>query len=143
MRVDVESRHIDTGKCKNPSRCMIAKAIKEMLPDASYIKVRTNGITIVRRPDVGQGTKTTYQVPIRAARAIIAFDNDEDVRPFSFNAKEIESVPAFSHSNEEKERARARTKERQVEYRAAVKAGKRPKPSNERGRTYASRIAGV
>ena|ERR1700722_10525118 len=137
MLVAVREHHIERGKCKTPERCMIAVAIKEADPDVTYIRVRTNGITLTRRPDGGPAMTTKYAVPTKAARAIISFDSGEEVRPFTFNAKEIETKPSPVFSEERRKQISSGRKL----HSARVKAGK--SPPNKPKIDYRTRIAGV
>lgn len=97
MKISVSQKHIDQGKCKIAQKCMIAAAIRDADPTVSYVSVRTNGITITKRKcDGGDGVRQHWQVPTRAARAIIKFDGGEFVAPFSFEPKLVDEkiIPA-------------------------------------------------
>lgn len=98
MKINVTSDSIAMGDCKSPQRCMIAVAIRQFDPSITYVSVRTNGITITRRRKAGEGTRQHWSVPIKAARAIIQFDQEQTIKPFSFESKLIDEVriPAVS-----------------------------------------------
>lgn len=138
MRVVVRSEHIAHSSCRVPERCMIAVAIKEAYPDTAYIRVKTNGITLTTRPENGPALTHKYMVPTKAAKAIIAFDNGEAVKPFTFTAQEVEVKPARNRTAPEtKAKMRAAT----LRHIKLVAEGKKPKgpPSLN----YRTRIAGV
>lgn len=84
MKVNVTARHIEEAKCGNPYHCMIAEAIRDSVPNAQYVIVRTNGITITQRRKNGVSVRSRWMVPTKAARAIIRFDAGDSVSPFSF-----------------------------------------------------------
>jgi hypothetical protein len=101
--IDVTKEHIDQGDCKNPQQCAIAAAIREEIPHVSYVAVRTNGITIVSRErDGGDGYKRHFAVPTKAARAIVAFDAGEEVKPFAFKAKLIDQERLWTSTPEQR-----------------------------------------
>lgn len=98
MVVAVRQKHIANSKCRLSQKCMIAAAIKDVNSDVSYVSVKTNGITITKRPKGSPATRTLYTVPTIAARNIIRFDTGQDVRPFTFAAKMVEKkvIPPVS-----------------------------------------------
>lgn len=90
LLVDVRPEHIAIGDCKSPQRCMIAVAIKENDVTASYVSVRTNCITVTHRRRDGASVRQHWAVPMKAAKAIVKFDNGEPIRPFSFKSTLID-----------------------------------------------------
>jgi hypothetical protein len=110
--VDVRKEHIVAGSCKIAQRCMIALAIKDHHPTVSYVSVRTNGITITKRRRDGKSVRQHWAVPMKVAKAIIAFDNDQPVKPFSFHAKLIDEVPIKPVDPEQRAKDAAQTRKR-------------------------------
>jgi len=105
LGIKVKKHHIENGECRSPQRCAIAAAIREEYEDVSYVAVRTNGITITTRSNLdGSGYRQHYAVPIKAAKAIIDFDEEKEVKPFSFVAKLIDSTPIKPRTPEQRER---------------------------------------
>lgn len=136
MKVEVKQYHIVTGDCKKAQKCMIAMAIKEADKDVSYVSVRTNCITVTKRRKNGDSVRRHFAVPLKAARAIIRFDQGELVKPFSFEPKLIDEEVIQQISEKEREASRART----IKRRARLKQEGRQETKYGR---LANRIAGV
>lgn len=92
MRIEVQQKHIEAASCRDPRRCMIAEAIRDCVKQVSFVSVRTNGITITQRRQAGGSVRSHWSVPLKAAKAIIKFDNKQPVAPFCFEPKLIDRV---------------------------------------------------
>jgi hypothetical protein len=75
IKVSVTDKHIKEGKCDNPRYCPIALAIKELGFEKVYVDKRYFLIN-----------KEHYGMPKKACAFIGKFDENNDVRPFSFVA---------------------------------------------------------
>lgn len=117
LKVEVKSEHIATGECASAQKCMIAAAIKAADPTATYVAVRTNGITITHR-NKKVSYRRHYLVPLKAARRIVAFDAGEPVAPFSFVAAFVNEIsvriPTLKQRNALKVKEQARRDERKA-----------------------------
>lgn len=78
--IEVSKEDIDEGMCGLPNKCMIKLAVKRAIGGHGYVKVESSGIAITRRDDF----RERAFLPRPAQRAMVAFDNKEPVRPFSF-----------------------------------------------------------
>ena len=137
MKVSVHRKHIDHAVCGAARNCMIAVAIREADPTITYVAVRTNGITISRKRKTGTSVREHWAVPLKAARALVAFDAHEIVRPFTFEAKLIDrhNIPARPPQRANKDRlaAEANKKKRKL-------AGL---PTEDHTHRFKHRIAGL
>lgn len=77
--IEVKQQHIREGKCLSPSSCPIAKAIREK---ANML----HGVTQEGADFIKSFADNTDGIPLpeEAVNFIIAFDNSEIVKPFSF-----------------------------------------------------------
>jgi hypothetical protein len=80
-RVKVTQDHIDRATPEQSGRCMIAEAIKEMVPGAGKVHV---DLQTIRFTDT-EGIRRTYLTPGVAQAALVRYDAGDDVEPFAFN----------------------------------------------------------
>jgi hypothetical protein len=78
--VSVTTEHIAAGKREDCERCPIAPAFAEVFPGSPYIDEFSCMITD------DDGTETEFDLPDEALEFIRAFDDGEDVAPFTFIA---------------------------------------------------------
>lgn len=122
MKISVTSRHIKEALCGNPYHCMIAEAIRDSLPHVRYVSVRTNGITITQHGKNGSSIRSHWTVPTNAARAIIRFDNGEDVRPFYFKPKKVDEQELPPRTKMQQDYDRERLRKRRADMKARGRA---------------------
>lgn len=79
--INVTAEHIAQGVQAECTRCPIALAIGEALPDATYVSVNLRAIELTDGP---HEVYLQDPLPIRARAFIREFDNGWPVRPFSF-----------------------------------------------------------
>jgi len=85
LQIDVTQANIDEGKCGKPNLCMIKLAVKHAVGGHGYVKVDATGIAITRRDDY----REKFSWPSSrhpALLAMVAFDQNKPVKPFSFVA---------------------------------------------------------
>lgn len=75
MLIRVEQRHIDNGVRGNCRECMVALALRDLLPRVWYVSVDCDLITIGGR---------SYDMPEGVHSRVAAFDEGRPVAPFSF-----------------------------------------------------------
>jgi len=91
MKIRVEKRHIKNGICKDSRCCMIADALRELLPDARYILV---DLQTIRYSDIEDGVRYTYLTPAIAQRSLLRFDSgDKHIAPFTFTLTRPMAAP--------------------------------------------------
>lgn len=83
LKVKVTAKNIQDAKRGDSHRCMIADAIQHSIKDAGYVSVDAQSI---RLTDDKNSKRLIYLTPKRAQRALIAFDEGKDVKPFTFTA---------------------------------------------------------
>jgi hypothetical protein len=107
LSVHVAKEHIRLGKPKCPTQCMIVMAIKDAIPDASYVSVTTNGIRITKKRKSGGSVREYWTTPTNAARSLIAFDQGQPVKPFTATMKFVEEkvIPAVKMEKARKDAA--------------------------------------
>jgi hypothetical protein len=88
MRIHVNQRNIDEGKCGDPNHCMIKVAVKHAIGGHGYVNVDASGISITRRPDY----REKAFMPRKVRELMLVFDKwgrggrvgPCPVKPFSF-----------------------------------------------------------
>lgn len=79
MIITVTQKHIDEGLIADCSRCPVALAIREVFPYVDEILIRSTDVWL------GKGENLIVkELPIGVRFFIRNFDNDKDVKPFSF-----------------------------------------------------------
>lgn len=78
MKIEVKQEHIEKGQKGSPFLCPIAWAIREQT-DLKSFGVTPEYIRIKH--------KYIWNIPKKVSVFIQKFDNDEQVKPFSFNLK--------------------------------------------------------
>lgn len=103
LRITLIEDDILNGVCDAPTKCMYAMAIRRIYPQASYVKVNPNGLTIT-----ANGKYYRYQIPTKAAKFLLEFDegkihNPEDVF-MTANLVEVKTanVPRVATESERK-----------------------------------------
>ena len=76
---DVTQEHIDTAKPKNSGHCMIADALRDKYPNATYVSV---DLATIRFTDEAAGFRYIYLTPGYAQKALIDWDQGTVVEPF-------------------------------------------------------------
>lgn len=79
LSANVGSHIINSAQPCNFNRCMVAEAIQEKYPDATYIYVDTSIIRLTR-----DGLRYWFIPPQSVKDFIIKFDRREHVKPFRF-----------------------------------------------------------
>lgn len=79
--VEVTHAIMDHARVRDSSHCMIAMAIRDVMPQMSSIAV---DLQTIRFTDRGQGYRYSYLTPRIAQRALIDFDQGVMPEPFSF-----------------------------------------------------------
>ncbi|MGB6177209.1 MAG: hypothetical protein WBF43_12935 [Methylocella sp.] len=82
VSVDVTREDIDGAIPQDSSHCMIADAIKRMVPGASRVSV---DLATIRWTDSEKKLRYTYLTPRHAQGSLLAFDKGQRPEPFSFN----------------------------------------------------------
>jgi hypothetical protein len=86
--ISVEQKHIDKALRANSSHCAIAFAIRDAIPDATFISV---DLQTIRWSNPKRGVRYCFLTPHVAQQdIIIPFDQGEECKPVSFKMK-----PAF------------------------------------------------
>lgn len=80
--VDVTEYLIEDSTARDSGHCMIADAVKEAVPDATYISADIQTIRFTRG-----GFRYTYLTPRKAQVALIQFDQGEKPEPFAFQLR--------------------------------------------------------
>lgn len=87
MIFHVKQRHIDSGVPKSPSRCMLAQAFMEDMPERTSIRVGIHRVFLTDRdPEHPRAPDkfTHITLPEEAVRKVAQFDSGQKVEPFSF-----------------------------------------------------------
>jgi hypothetical protein len=82
--VSVTAGHIARGKRQDAERCAIALALHDVFPDAEYIMVSGDGITLQPCTDDAWMAEAEIMPPPEVAAFVEAFDDGNDVEPFTF-----------------------------------------------------------
>ena|ERR1700680_842511 len=96
MKINVTQENINLGQKGNPSKCGLALAIKDLMPEAQVLVFHTHA----------EINNRSYKLPQEATKFIFAFDtrtdsnlNKELVSPIEFEISEMEimdiNVPQF------------------------------------------------
>jgi hypothetical protein len=85
MKITVTREHIERAVKGNSHRCMIADAIRAVVPKARFILV---DLQTIRWSELDSDERDFYLTPAAAQQAIVAFDQGEPVEPFSFTLTE-------------------------------------------------------
>lgn len=89
MKISISLEQILMAVRKNSHRCMIAEAIKEAEPHARRIVVDLQSI---RWTDDQAGVRYSFFTPPIAQEALLAFDQGEEVEPFTFELRSPASI---------------------------------------------------
>lgn len=106
MKIHVTPARIDESTRRNSGHCMIADSLKDAIPDAQFILVDVQSI---RYSIPGRQVRYLHLTPLKAQRAIIAFDRGKKVAPFSFTLPPVFSSRPMGWVGQ----ARRKTKRRQ------------------------------
>lgn len=82
--VKVEQRHIDMSMPEKSSHCMIAEAIKELVPGASAVTV---DLHTIRWSDRSKQCCYEYLTPRAGQIGLLKFDRGVPVKPFEFRLR--------------------------------------------------------
>ncbi len=120
IRVDITDNRIAESVRRSSSHCMIAEAIKEMLPDAKRVLV---DLYFASFTDEKRNLRFIYHLPRQAQLSLIDFDAGRVPEPFSFTLQKAAHIrrtdrrgvnsgdPDGAKTNEERERrAEAKSK---------------------------------
>lgn len=80
MRINVEKATIATSKRRDSGHCMIADSLKSQT-GGKYVLV---DLQTIRYSDLKKGKRYFYLTPPTAQKALLAFDQGKQVRPFTF-----------------------------------------------------------
>lgn len=110
-KIDVTQETIDKALRGNSSRCVVADAIHQAMPQASRISVdlRTIAVTIGDK-------RYHYITPERVAAYIVAFDAGDTIHPFTFRLRDDSRIVR------RRQRYTEEGAERQNAYNSAVRA---------------------
>ncbi len=89
LNIEVTAEVIERAIRKDSSHCMIAEAIAEAIPYASYISV---DLATIRYTDEAAGWRYIYLTPGPAQYALLAFDAGEPVEPFKIRQNAAQKV---------------------------------------------------
>lgn len=92
--VNVYQHHIDTAKTADSKRCMIADAIRDMLPDTDKESVSVDFQTI-RFNNRAKRQRYIYLTPREAYYELLQFDYGNEVQPFKFTLGRPTSIHAI------------------------------------------------
>ena len=81
VRINVTAELINTAARSHSSHCMIAEAIKTVVPSAKKVSV---DISTCRFSDFEKGLRYVYLTPRTAQEALVDFDEGLTPKPFSF-----------------------------------------------------------
>lgn len=93
VKIDVTQDIIDDSCRRDSSHCMIAEALRQQLPTATYISV---DLATIRFSDPEAGRRYIYLTPRRAQEEILNFDQGEKSEPFSFRLQGAHVLPTGS-----------------------------------------------
>ena len=93
VKVDVTQEIIDDSCQRDSSHCMIAEAVREALPTATYISV---DLATIRFTDPQAGRRYIYLTPRKAQEEILRFDQGEKSEPFSIKLQGAHVLPTGS-----------------------------------------------
>lgn len=82
--VKVAQHHIDLAMPEKSSHCMIAEAIKELVPEAAYVTV---DLHTIRWSDAKRQCRYEYLTPRAGQIALLKFDRGVPVKPFEFRLR--------------------------------------------------------
>jgi len=101
IKVVVTQEIIDSACRADVTRCMIAEAVKDAVPDAKNVLV---DLTSIRWSDPEKGLRYVYIMPPLPQTALIRFDKGEKIPPFSFRLRNahISSMMIGGRGNEKR-----------------------------------------
>ena len=85
MRINVTRRDIDRGEQYSPEDCPIARAARRHFRDVS---VAWDALLAAGQLRPGSSLEVRFELPDEAKEFIRAFDDGEDVHPFTFELRE-------------------------------------------------------
>lgn len=89
LRLNVDKKDIDDGRCGKPTQCMIAIAARRHLDGVTYSKVQSFGATIIRG-----GVNYKYALHTKGAKVIEHQDADDRPKePFVVVLSQISANP--------------------------------------------------
>lgn len=89
ISLDVSLEIVHGSTQQNFNRCMVAEAVKQKFPGASYIYVDARIIRFTLN-----GVRRFYLPPTVVSAYIAKFDRGEEILPFKFKAQLVKSVPS-------------------------------------------------
>lgn len=89
LNFEVTAETIQTSIARDSSHCMIADALQQAMPNASYITV---DLATIRFSDTTAGWRYIYLTPRAAQEALIRFDQGEPVEPFAVQQRACQMV---------------------------------------------------
>lgn len=102
--VQVTQALINDAKRKNSGHCMIAEAVKELMPHAQFVSVDLQSI---RWSDPVKGSRHVALTPRIAQKALIKWDQGDIPDPFHFQLRGAIVVPMQRKPSKKKEKASA------------------------------------
>lgn len=93
LLVRVTDRHIKDAERCHGGRCMIAEAIVDAYPDATYVQV---DLQAIRFTDLTKGLRYTYFTPQKAQLRLLAFDRGKHIDPFTFRISDTDAKVRIS-----------------------------------------------
>lgn len=126
VSIVVTKEIIEEAKCRLPTKCMLKvaaeNALRKMGCDGRlYIHVDATGVAITRRNDY----REKAFLPAPFVKAMLAFDREEEVKPFRGTLKFFKTTRIQHSSEEAKKKNRATTAKWHAERKAAGKKQKR------------------
>jgi hypothetical protein len=104
LTFEISAEHIATAIPRDSGHCMIADALAEAYPNATYISV---DLATIRFTDPAAGRRYIYLTPNVAQLALIAWDNGEPVEPFKINRLRAAQMVLTGSASRAKRAARA------------------------------------
>jgi hypothetical protein len=101
--VHVTAEVIEKAERRNSGHCMVSDAVKACVPWARNI---ATDLQTIRFSHPERGRRYIYLTPRSAQVALLAFDQGESTKPFSFRLKQGQAVLSVSRQVSAEERAR-------------------------------------
>jgi hypothetical protein len=90
ISVNITEDIIEHSVQRDSSHCMIADAVRALVPDAKWVSV---DLQTVRFTDTRDRKRYVYLTPRRAQEALIRFDQGEKSEPFRFFLRDPQVIP--------------------------------------------------
>ena len=81
MKIQVTQKHIAAGEPKEPERCPVSLAIKEIRPYAHRVSVGYGGVRVENSDFNWEYASISDDV----VALMVRFDNEDEVNPFEFD----------------------------------------------------------